>query len=471
MSLVVMKFGGTSVEDPAAIGRTAAIVAGRVAQGKQPVVIVSAMAKVTDQLLRCAACAATGDRTGALAISSRLRSRHRDTACALVTNQADSAALQVLIDQKFDSLDEILRGLAAILELTPRISDLIVSYGERISSRIVAAAFRERAIDAVHIDARNIIVTDSQFQKAVPQDAIIEKRAHEHLRPHIGEGRVPVMGGFIASNEAGITTTLGRGGSDFTGALIGGALTADAIEIWTDVDGIMTADPRVCPDALRVRTISFEEAAELAYFGAKVLHPATILPAVKKNIPVYVLNSRNAANEGTRITSLAPGCTSPFKSIAVKKKLSIIDVVASRMLMTHGYMKDIFTIFDKHQCPVDMVSTSEVSVSLSVDSNDKLPAIAADLSYLADVKYEGRKALVCLVGDDIRGRSGMAAQVFNAIRHINVRMISQGASEINMSFMIDEDDADEAVRSLHAAFFQNPDPAVFDVEARKQLAR
>jgi aspartate kinase len=469
MSLVVMKFGGTSVEDPAAIGRTADIVAGRVAQGTRPVVVVSAMSKVTDQLLRAAAAAAAGDRTGALAISSRLRCRHRDTAFALVKTPADIAELQNLIDQKFDSLDEILRGLAAILELTPRVSDLIVSYGERISSRIVAAAFRERAIDATHVDARDVIVTDSQVQKAVPQDTLIEKRVHEHLHPHILAGRVPVLGGFIASNEAGITTTLGRGGSDFTGALLGSALSADAIEIWTDVDGIMTADPRVCPDALRVKIISFEEAAELAYFGAKVLHPATILPAVKKNIPVLVLNSRNATCEGTRIASLAPHCSSPFKSIAVKKRLSIIDVVASRMLMTHGYMRDIFTIFDKHQCPVDMVSTSEVSVSLSVDSNDKLPAIAADLSQLADVKYEGRKALVCLVGEDIRGRNGMAAQVFTAVRHINVRMISQGASEINMSFMIDEDDADEAVRSLHAAFFQNPDPAVFDVEARKQL--
>ena len=469
MSLVVMKFGGTSVEDPAAIGRTAAIVAGRVAQGKQPIVVVSAMAKVTDQLLRAAGAAASGDRTGALAISSRLRSRHRDTAAMLVKNPADIAALVEFIDQKFDSLDEVLRGLAAILELTPRISDLIVSFGERISSRIVEAAFREHAIDAVHIDARNVVVTDSQFQKAVPLDTIIEKRANEHLRPHVEASRVPVMGGFIGSNEAGITTTLGRGGSDFTGALIGGALSAEAIEIWTDVDGIMTADPRVCPDALRVKIISFEEAAELAYYGAKVLHPATILPAVKKNIPVLVLNSRNASCEGTRITSLAPHCSSPFKSIAVKKKLSIIDVVASRMLMTHGYMKDIFAIFDKHKCPVDMVSTSEVSVSLSVDSNEKLPAIAADLSQLADVKYEGRKALICMVGEDIRGRNGMAAQVFNAIRHINVRMISQGASEINMSFMIDEDDADEAVRSLHAAFFQTPDPTVFDVEARKPL--
>jgi len=468
MSVVVMKFGGTSVEDPAAIGRTAAIVAGRVALGKQPVVVVSAMAKVTDQLLRAAAAASTGDRTGALAISSRLRARHRDTATELVKNTADRAELIDAIDAKFDSLDEILRGLSAILELTPRISDLIVSHGELLSSRIVAAAFRELGVDAAHADARQIVITDSQFQKAVPLDNLIEQRAQAKLLPLIAQGKVPVMGGFIASNEAGITTTLGRGGSDFTGALIGGALTAEAIEIWTDVDGIMTTDPRVCPDALRVKIISFEEAAELAYFGAKVLHPATILPAVKKNIPVLVLNSRNAACEGTRITSLAPPCKSPFKSIAVKRKLSIIDVVASRMLMTHGYMREIFTVFDKHQCPVDMVSTSEVSVSLTVDSNDKLPAIAADLSQLADVKYEGKKALICMVGDDIRGKSGMAAQVFTAIKHINVRMISQGASEINMSFMIDEEDADEAVRSLHAIFFKDPDPAIFDVEARKQ---
>jgi aspartate kinase len=469
MNLVVMKFGGTSVEDSAAIGRTAAIVAGRVANGKTPVVVVSAMAKVTDHLLRAAVAASEGDRTGALAISSRLRSRHRDTAAELLKNKAARAALIRVIDEKLDALDEILRGLSAIHELTPRISDLIVSYGERLSSRIVAAAFCERGINAAHADAREIIITDSEFRKAAPLDDIIEKRAREKLMPLIAQGKVPVIGGFIASNEAGLTTTLGRGGSDYTGALVGGALNAEAIEVWTDVDGIMTADPRVCPDALRVKVISFEEAAELAYFGAKVLHPATILPAVKKNIPVQVLNSRNAACEGTRIISVAPHCNSPFKSIAVKKKLTIIDIVASRMLMTHGYMSRMFAIFDKHKCPVDMVSTSEVSVSLTVDSNASLPEIAADLKMLADVTYEGKKALICMVGEDIRGKHGIAAQVFAAIRHINVRMISQGASEINMSFMIEEDDADEAVRSLHAAFFQKPDPAIFDVEARKQL--
>jgi len=232
----------------------------------------------------------------------------------------------------------------------------------------------------------------------------------------------------------------------------------------------MTTDPRICPDALRVKVISFEEAAELAYFGAKVLHPATILPAVRKNIPVLVLNSKNPSNEGTRIISLAPHCRSPFKCIAVKKKLTIIDVVASRMLMTHGYLKSIFDIFDKHQCPVDMVSTSEVSVSLTVDSTAKLPAIADDLGKIADVKYEGQKALVCMVGEDIRGQMGISAQVFTAIKHVNVRMISQGASEINMSFMIEEEDVEEAVKSLHAYFFRDPDPAIFDVEARQAAA-
>lgn len=464
-----MKFGGTSVEDAAAIERTAKIVAGRIARGKKPVVVVSAMAKVTDQLLAAAAAAGRGDRSGALAISARLRARHRDTAAELLTPRG-AALMQSWLDEKFDGLDEVLRGLAAILEVTPRISDLIVSYGERLSSKMIASAFAERGMNGIHVDSREVVITDSQHQKAVPQDDLVEKRAAEKIRPLVDAGQVPVMGGFIGSNELGVTTTLGRGGSDFTAALIGGAMNAEAIEIWTDVNGIMTTDPRICPDALRVKTISFEEAAELAYFGAKVLHPATILPAVKKNIPVLVLNSRNAENEGTRIISLAPHCKSPFKSIAVKKKLSIIDVVASRMLMTHGYLKQIFDVFDKHQCPVDMVSTSEVSVSLTVDSTDKLPAIAADLSKLADVKYEGKKALVCLVGENIRGQNGIAVQVFNAVRHINVRMISQGASEINMSFMIEEEDAEEALRSLHAAFFQDPDPAIFDVENRAAAA-
>ncbi|HEY1499503.1 MAG TPA: lysine-sensitive aspartokinase 3 [Acidobacteriaceae bacterium] len=480
--LVVMKFGGTSVEDAAAILRTAGIVAGRVAKGLQPVVVVSAMAKVTDLLISAATTAARGDRASALAITERLRIRHRDTSAQLASAGDSQAALRndhanpvvaaihAWIDAEFDGLDEILRGLAVVGELTPRISDMIVSYGERISSRMITEAFMRCGLNAVYVDARQCIITDAQHGKAIPQDALIEQRLKQNVAPHLAEGRVPVMGGFIGSTEAGVTTTLGRGGSDFTAALIGSGIDAGAIEIWTDVNGIMTADPRVCPDALRVKTISFEEAAELAYFGAKVLHPATILPAVKKNIPVVVLNSKNPDNSGTRITALATHCKSPFKSIAVKKRLTIMDVVASRMLMSHGYLKAIFDVFDKHRCPVDMVSTSEVSVSISLDSNEKLPAIAADLSKLADVKYEGRKALVCMVGENIRGQNGIAARVFHCVRHVNLRMISQGASEINMSFMVEEDDADEAVRALHTEFFAEPDPAVFDLEAIRQSA-
>ena len=466
--IVVMKFGGTSVEDAAAITRTAAIVKGRRDKGFTPIVVVSAMAKVTDQLIAAAAAAGRGDRTGALAITARMRNRHLEAATALVS-AAMIGELSKWIDTEFGSLDEVLRGLAAVGELTPRINDMIVSVGERLSSRMIAEAFRHAGLDSLHVDARSCIVTDTQHGKAVPQDTIIEARLKEYVLPHVAEGHIVVMGGFIGSTEKGVTTTLGRGGSDFTAALVGGNIDADTIEIWTDVNGIMTSDPRIVPEALRVKTISFEEASELAYFGAKVLHPATILPAVRKNIPVFVLNSRNPENEGTRIISLAPHCRSPFKSIAVKRRLTIIDVVASRMLMSHGYLKAIFDVFDRHKCAVDMVSTSEVSVSLTVDSNEKLPEIAADLSQLADVKYEGRKALICMVGDNIRGQQGIAARVFQAIRHVNVRMISQGASEINMSFMIEEDDAEEAIRSLHAEFFSDPDPEIFDIEAARSV--
>ena len=461
-----MKFGGTSVEDATAIQRTGSIVQGRLARGLQPVVVVSAMSKVTDQLLACAAAASAGrgDREPALEIAARLRMRHLETVTQLVSGSA-LGMLREDIARAFDSLDELIRGIAIVGELTPRTSDLIVSYGERLSSVIIAASFIEAGMPAVHVDSRGVILTDGQFGKAQPDEAATERALNLKVRPLLSSGKVPVMGGFIASHNE-VTTTLGRGGSDYTGALVGGGLHAGAIEIWTDVNGIMTTDPRICPDALRVRTISFEEAAELAYFGAKVLHPATILPAVQKNIPVWVLNSRNPENEGTVITAMPPSCASPFKSIAVKKRLTIIDIVASRMLLAHGFLKLVFDVFDKHKCAIDMVSTSEVSISVTVDSREALPAISAELSKLADVKFEGNKALVCLVGEDIRGQSGIAGQVFGSISHVNVRMISQGASEINMSFMINEEDTEEAVRSLHRHFFQDPDPVVFDVETR-----
>src|SRR5215469_3185974 len=465
-----MKFGGTSVEDAQAMKRTAAIVRGRRERGLEAVVVVSAMAKVTDLLVSGAAAAGRGDKAGALAIGARLRHRHIDTSTALLDSE-HLARLQATLHQEFDALDDLLRGIAAVGELTPRTNDLVLSSGERLSSRIIAEAFEQQGLQGAHVDARSCIVTDSSYGKAIPQEAALAAKLAAIVLPLIAAGKTPVIGGFIGATADGITTTLGRGGSDYTAALVGGGLHAGAIEIWTDVNGIMTTDPRICPDALRVKTISFEEAAELAYFGAKVLHPATILPAVQKSIPVWVLNSRNAENEGTQITAVAPRCKSPFKSIAAKKKLTIIDIVASRMLMSHGYMKAVFDVFDKYKCVIDMVSTSEVSISLSVDSNQRLPEICEELSKIADVKMEGSKALICMVGEDIRGHNGIAGRVFSAISHVNVRMISQGASEINMSFMIEEEDVEEAVRSLHKHFFADPDEAIFDVTARDSSVR
>jgi aspartate kinase len=469
-ALVVMKFGGTSVEDATAILRTTAIVRGRRERGLSPVVVVSAMARVTDQLLAAAAAAGRGDKPGALALAARLRNRHIETAAELLRGDL-FAEIEAAVRAEFDALDDLLRGIAAVGELTPRTSDNVVSFGERVSSQMVAAAFTQHGLRGAQVDARSCIITDDHYGKAAPQEAAIETKLTELVLPLVKTGHTPVMGGFIGSTAEGITTTLGRGGSDYTAALVGGGLRAGAIEIWTDVNGIMTTDPRICPDALRVKTISFEEAAELAYFGAKVLHPATILPAVQKSIPVWVLNSHNAENEGTRITAMAPPCASPFKSIAAKKKLTIIDIVAGRMLMTHGYLKAVFDVFNSFECAIDMVSTSEVSISLTVESNDRLPAICAELGKIADVKFEGNKALICMVGEDIRGQSGIAGRVFSAIRHINVRMISQGASEINMSFMIEESDVDEAVRSLHAEFFADPDSTIFDTSARAVAAK
>ncbi len=454
-----MKFGGTSVEDASAIERVASIVKGRLPE--RPFVVVSAMAKVTDQLLAMAAAAGSGDREKALDICRQLRERHYNAAGELLGTGLHTE-LHTELGFEFDALDELLRGISAVGELTPRTSDYVVSFGEHLSSMIVTAAFLARDIPASLADARKIIITDGQHSRALPQTDEINQRLQTQVKPLIDSARVPVMGGFIGSTREGVTTTIGRGGSDFSAALVGAGLNAARIEIWTDVDGMKTTDPRICPDAHRIKVISFEEAAELAYFGAKVLHPATVLPAVEKNIPVLVLNSRNPANEGTRILAHTPRSRSLFKAIAAKNRITIVEIVAARMLMAHGFLAKVFEIFARHHCAVDVVSTSEVSISLTVDSNEAIPQIAADLEKLALVKYSGRKAIVCLVGENIRETPGVAARVFDAIRDINVRMISQGASEINLTFVVDEADVPEAVRRLHAEFFADVDPEVFD---------
>ena len=323
--MIVMKFGGTSVQDAKALDRVAQIVQGRLAD--RPVVVVSAMAKVTDSLLAMGKAAGSGDRKTALKMARALRERHYETAGELL-GTALFTEFHGDLGADFEDLDELLRGIGAVGEITPRTYDNVASFGEVLSSKIVAATFVARGLPGVHVDSRQCLLTDNSFMRAVPLFDETNERLQKKVKPLLDAGKVPVMGGFIGSNRAGITTTIGRGGSDFSAAIFGAALDAERIEIWTDVDGMMTTDPRLCPDARRIKVISFDEAAELAYFGAKVLHPATVLPAIQKNIPVYVLNSQNPTCEGTKITARAPRCTNIFKAIALKKKITLVDVAA-----------------------------------------------------------------------------------------------------------------------------------------------
>jgi aspartate kinase len=455
---IVMKFGGTSVGDAKAIGRVVEIVRGRLKQ--RPVVVVSAMARVTDQLLQMARAAGNGDRKTALTLARELRERHYNTAGELL-GTALFTQFHGDLGTEFEDLEELLRGISAVGELTPRTTDHVASFGEVLSSKLVTAALSAHGIEATLVDSRDCIVTDGNFTRAAPLFEETNAKLDELIQPLIKLGRVPVMGGFIGANSAGITTTIGRGGGDFSAAIVGAGVGAEKIEIWTDVDGMMTTDPNLCPEARRIKIISFDEAAELAYFGAKVLHPATVLPAIHKNIPVYILNSRNPTCEGTRITARAPHCKNFFKAIAAKKRITIIDIAAPRMLLAHGFLKAIFDAFDRHRIPIDVVSTSEVSVSLTVDSNESIPALAEDLSRLADVKYEGRKAIVCLVGENLREVPGIAAHVFGQLTDVKIRMISQGASEINLTFVVDEEQVPGIVQRLHKTFFADPDPEIF----------
>jgi aspartate kinase len=347
-------------------------------------------------------------------------------------------------------------------ELTPRSIDAISSYGERLSSYIVAQAFRHFGLNAAHLDSRRVMVTDHRHTQAAPIFPITYARLAETVPP-LAERQVVVMGGFIGSTEDGVTTTLGRGGSDYTASIVGAGIGAEEIEIWTDVDGMLTCDPTILPGGHRVRAISFAEAAELAYFGAKVLHPATVIPAIEKNIPVLILNSRRPEVEGTRIVSQAVPCSNVVKSIACKRKITLMNIVSTRMLMAHGFLNQIFEVFNRYETPVDMLATSEVSVSLTIDSTKHLEAIAGELRQFAEVSLEDGNAIVCLVGERIRFTPGVAARVFGALgHHVNVRMISQGASLLNLSFVVSEADLKRSVEILHSEFFSELDPAVFD---------
>jgi aspartate kinase len=391
---------------------------------------------------------------------AQLRAFHVSEGHELVPEGPRREDLDNTVGSLFDELEELIRGISVLGELTPRATDAVSSYGERLSSVICAFAFDQLGVPSVHLDARDVIVTDERHTQAQPLLPQTYSRLQATIPPRL-QANVVVMGGFIGATEQGVTSTLGRGGSDFTAAIVGAGIAAEEIQIWTDVDGMLTADPTVMPGGHRVKVISFAEAAELAYFGAKVLHPSTVLPAIEKNIPVLILNSRKPEVDGTRIVRDAVHSANIAKSIACKKKITLVNIVSTRMLMAHGFLRRIFEIFDRYETSVDMIATTEVSVSLTVDNTSRLREITRELRQFADVTTEDDQAIVCLVGDNIRYTPGVASHVFRALEEVNVRMISQGASLLNLSIVISLDDLKAAVERLHAEFFTEVDSEVF----------
>jgi len=456
--MIVMKFGGTSVESAAAITRVAGIVRAR--QARRPVVVVSAMGKTTNRLLEIASTAIGGKREEYIRQLHNLRDYHSREA-RLIVPLADRADLDRFLDEHFQELTELVKGLAVLGELTPRSIDAISSYGERLSSYIVTLGFRHFGMPAEHVDSRDVLITDKRHTQAAPNFPETYARLAKTIPPLAAQS-VVVMGGFIASTEEGVTTTLGRGGSDYTAAIVGAGIDAEEIQIWTDVDGMLTADPTILPGGHRVKTISFAEAAELAYFGAKVLHPATVVPAIEKNIPVMILNSRRSDVPGTRITSESVHCENVVKSIACKRKITTVNIHSTRMLMAHGFLRRIFEVFDRYETPVDMVATSEVSVSLTIDNTRHIDLILGEIRQFAEATVEHDGVIVCLVGENIRYTPGVARRVFNSLDGINIRMISQGASLLNISFVVAETDLLRTVTALHEEFFATLDPNVFE---------
>ncbi len=450
---VVMKFGGTSVEDAPAIGRLCRLVARP--SPYRPVVVVSALAKVTDQLLNAGWAAAAGNMDSAREILQVLLQRHKNVTSSLAKG-AQRSHLFSEFTKEFRALGKMLLAIAAEKALTPRFQDSLLGAGEALSSRIVQSALQSAGVDAVQMDAKECIITDAVHTRATPLWDETNEQLQARVTPLLEAGRVPVIGGFVGATRDGIPTTLGRGGSDFTASIVGAGLRAGRIEIWTDVDGVMTADPSVCGDARRIPRMSFDEAADLAFFGAKVLHPATLLPAMRSNIPVWVLNSRNPECLGTEIVARCDG--DGVKAITSKLGVAIVDVEPVRWFAPE-LLREVFDVFERHEHSLDLLSASRGSLALLVSSVSALPAIAEELKGMANVRWENHKALVCLVGEQVRRRPEIAGQAFRAVGDIDVRMICQGASERNISFLVDESRAVEAVQRLHRVFFLRQEPA------------
>jgi len=447
-----MKFGGTSVGDVTAFQRVVEIVSSQAA--KQPVVVTSAMTKMTDALLAAFEVAKKGDAVGAFASLEPHFERHAEVVELLVSSDNKHSFTNELRFAREELSDLLTRVARRSLPLQ-MLKDAIVSYGEQLSSRLLTDVLRSNGVNARHMDSRRLIVTDDEYGAAQPVFDETRDLVRLELEPMIESGDVPILGGFIAASRAGETTTLGRGGSDYSAAIYAACLDARELQIWTDVTGVLTCDPRVCPEARTLRTLSYEEAAELAYFGAKVLHPKTIQPAVDREIPVRVCNSREPSEQGTMVLPASRSTPRKIKSIAHKTGITVLHITSARMLGAYGFMSAIFQIFERHRTVVDVVTTSEVSVSLTLDNTNSLEAVVADLERIGTVDIEPDQAIICLVGSGLRQTAGVAAQIFAAIADFNVSMISHGASGVNMTFVVKQGVVSEVIRKLHKEFFAN----------------
>ncbi|MBX9686358.1 MAG: lysine-sensitive aspartokinase 3 [Candidatus Obscuribacterales bacterium] len=449
---LVMKFGGTSVGSAARIEEVLTLVASAQEKGKHPIVVLSAMSGVTNLLIEGAELSQSQKLEEALKVSEKIKAKHLEAIEALFKDGTTKSELLAAVSEKLDELLILYKGVAYLGELSKRSLDAISGFGELLSSKIVAALAREKSMKARWLDARSMLVTDENFGKARPIWEKLIPRCKEAIENAYNAGELVITQGFIAATEAGINTTLGRGGSDYSASIFGVAVDADEIQIWTDVDGMMSADPRVVKNARVLPEVSFQEASELAYFGAKVLHPMTIHPAVDKNIPVRILNTMNPTFAGTIIKSTV-NSNDLIRAVAAKKNISAIYLSSPNMLMSHGYLAKVFEIFDRHKIAVDLISTSEVSIALTIDSSDQLDKLQAELSEYAEVQLSRDVSIVSVVGRQFREQSGIAGRVFKALGDITVLMISGGASDINLSFVVNAAQSDQAVRQLHAEFF------------------
>lgn len=455
--MVVMKFGGTSVGTAKAMRQAIAIIAEK-RKACAPLVVLSACSGITNKLIRIADAAGAGHLEEALQLAGEVRQFHLDLVAELIGDADLRAELAGKIDTYVTYLERLTEGIEIVGELTERSKDRFCSFGELLSTTVFAAAMNEQGTSCLWVDVRQVMITDECYGFARPIEALCQAKTDEIIRPLLDAGTVVVTQGYIGSTEAGKTTTLGRGGSDLSAALLGAWLHSDSIEIWTDVDGVMTCDPRLVPDARSIRVMTFSEAAELAYLGAKVLHPDTIAPAVKKNIPVYVLNSWHPESKGTLITDDPARLSGTshgglVKSIAVKKSQAIVNIRSNRMFGRHGFMSELFEVFERFAVSVEMISTSEVSVSLTVDDSVLSDPFIQELRNLGEVEIEHKVATVSVVGDNLRMSRGVAGRIFGSLCNVNLRMISQGASEINVGVVVEEKDVPVAVSALHCEFF------------------